>query len=351
MPPHGFLNTEKAQCVIWNSEGYGKTAFQRRFRTKYNKSPPSRHAIQNWIKEYRTRGNQNHMGGNGRPQISQQEKHAIKQLFENNPKISLRYVEAQLGVPKSIVWRFLREELHLFPYKLQIGTQLSDHDKAARVEYAQDCLTKLGNDPEYLNRIIYSDECHILLAGGVNKQNYRIWGSQRPQEVYQAPQSAPSLMVWCAISKKGFIGPYFFENGNVTGASYRSMLRYFFFPKLRDYPADYIFQQDGAPPHFALPVRQYLDRKVPNRWIGRAGPVSWPARSPDLTPCDFFLWGYIKDYVFSELPNTIPELKTKIRAAISTITEDTLTKVVKNTEFRLRFLLRQNGGHFEHLLN
>ena len=68
-------------------------------------------------------------------------------------------------------------------------------------------------------------------------------------------------------------------------------------------------------------------------------------------PCDFFLWGYLEDQVFCELPSTIPELKTKIRQAISSITAETLEKVYKNIEFRNSFVIPQNGGHFEHLLN
>ena len=61
------------------------------------------------------------------------------------------------------------------------------------------------------------------------------------------------------------------------------MLPYFLFPKLRDYPEDMLFQQDGAPPHYAVVTREYLDMKLPNRWIGRGGHIAWPARSPDLT--------------------------------------------------------------------
>ena len=48
-----------------------------------------------------------------------------------------------------------------------------------------------------------------------------------------------------------------------------------------------------------------------------------------LDPCDFFLWGYLKDRVFANRPNTIAELKTKIRSATASISEDTLQKVVK----------------------
>ena len=112
-----------------------------------------------------------------------------------------------------------------------------------------------------------------------------------------------------------------------------------------------IFQQDGAPPHYAIPVRQYLDHKLPNRWMGRGGPIPWPAQSPDLTPCDFFLWSYLKDQAFCELPQNIPDLKTNIRHVVESVTEETLQKVFKNIENRLSFVIRQNGGHFENLLN
>lgn len=48
-------------------------------------------------------------------------------------------------------------------------------------------------------------------------------------------------------------------------------------------------QQDGAPSHYALHVREYLVTMFPKRWIGRRGFVEWPARSLDLTPLDFFV--------------------------------------------------------------
>lgn len=51
------------------------------------------------------------------------------------------------------------------------------------------------------------------------------------------------------------------------------------------------FQHDGAPPHISLRACRVLNERYRNRWIGRGGPMHWPARSPDLTPMDFFM-GY-----------------------------------------------------------
>ena len=88
------------------------------------------------------------------------------------------------------------------------------------------------------------------------------------------------------------------------------MLQTFFWPRvLQD--QDCYFQHDGAPPHYGCYVSQWLDENVPRKWIGRHGPIEWPARSPDLTPPDFILWGLMKDLVYREKPRTIQELKAQ----------------------------------------
>jgi hypothetical protein len=57
---------------------------------------------------------------------------------------------------------------------------------------------------------------------------------------------------------------------------------------------DFIFQKDGARPHFHREITSYLSRKVV-AWIARGGKIAWPPLSPDLTSLDFSVWGYVKD--------------------------------------------------------
>ena len=79
------------------------------------------------------------------------------------------------------------------------------------------------------------------------------------------------------------------------------------------------FQHDGAPAHFALDVREYLNNVFPNRWIGRGGPVQWPPRSPDLTPMDFFIWGEMKCLVYETPIDTPEELVARVAEAAAII--------------------------------
>jgi hypothetical protein len=62
---------------------------------------------------------------------------------------------------------------------------------------------------------------------------------------------------------------------------------------------------------FAHIVHNYWNFNLPGRWIGTGGPVTWPPRSPDFTPLNFFLWGYVKDQMYSQRVNTPVNSKHK----------------------------------------
>jgi hypothetical protein len=83
--------------------------------------------------------------------------------------------------------------------------------------------------------------------------------------------------------------------------------------RMLKYNIQYILEQDGAPPHSGLQVSACLDRAFPGTWISRDGPMSWPQHSPDITPLDFSLWGYVKSIVFRTPVNGLDELKSRIR--------------------------------------
>ena len=70
----------------------------------------------------------------------------------------------------------------------------------------------------------------------------------------------------------------------------------------------------------AAALRERLSEQMPQRLIGRVLPnLPWPRRSPDLTPCDFFMLGFLKSKVYVTRPANIPELKDRIRAAFAEI--------------------------------
>ncbi|GBO22716.1 hypothetical protein AVEN_46074-1 [Araneus ventricosus] len=108
-----------------------------------------------------------------------------------------------------------------------------------------------------------------------------------------------------------------------------------------------IFQQDGAPPHYGNIDREFLDTTFPQRWIGMDAVMSWPPLSPDITPLDFCLWGYVKQHVYSERINDINHLKQRITDVIHSVTPDVLTRVWEELDYRLDECKAINGAHIK----
>ena len=175
------------------------------------------------------------------------------------------------------------------------------------------------------------------------------------QQVHtQRPQK---LNVWAGILGNHVIGPFFLE-GNLNGEAYLDLLENQILPYIHDVVDhdpdllhdELIFQQDGAPPHFVPPVRQFLNDQFPGRWIGRRGPIEWPPRSPDLSPLDFFLWGWLKSKIYTSQTTSLENLRATITRYCSEIPPETFQNVRAETEARFYHCMEVNGGHFKHLI-
>src|SRR5678816_129152 len=111
-----------------------------------------------------------------------------------------------------------------------------------------------------------------------------------------------SFNVWVGIVGDHLIGPFFLP-ARLTGDVYRQFLEHDLPTLLEDVPlqlrSKMYFMHNGAPAHFSLVPRNYLNTVYPRRWIGRGGTEPWPPRSPDLNALDFFLWGHLKHLVYN----------------------------------------------------
>jgi hypothetical protein len=76
----------------------------------------------------------------------------------------------------------------------------------------------------------------------------------------------------------------------------------------------------------------------------------WPPQSPDLTICDFFLRGYVKDKVFvPPVPVTLDDLKQRITTATAGVDADMLTRVWQEFDYRVDICHVTEGAHIKHL--
>ncbi|GFX92190.1 uncharacterized protein TNCV_1741101 [Trichonephila clavipes] len=96
-----------------------------------------------------------------------------------------------------------------------------------------------------------------------------------------------------------------------------------------------VFIQYGTPPHIACLVKKVLRHNSGvDRIISRHFPTVGTSRSPDLNPCDFCLWGYVKDMFFWDPVTSLPDLKESTERHVHNIPQFMLLSTVEHTVLR-----------------
>lgn len=258
----------------------------------------------------------------------------------------------QLHVPQPTVWRVLQTD-HQHPYHFTPVQELLAADIVQRAQFCRDLLRRDEEDPDFLKAILWTDESQFTRDGVTNFHNLHAWEHENPHHKKPASfQRRFSVNVWAGIIENTFIGPVYLPPV-INGENYLQFLNNAPFDD--DIPIGLrnrvVYQQDGAPAHFTLAVRQWLNERYPGRWIGRGGPIAWPPRSPDLTPLDFYVWGYLKAEVYQVPIDTREQLIERIESACEKIKENLRTfNMCTAIKRRLELCLIQNGDHIENFL-
>ncbi|KAJ3650158.1 hypothetical protein Zmor_021863 [Zophobas morio] len=108
--------------------------------------------------------------------------------------------------------------------------------------------------------------------------------------------------------------------------------------------------KDGATAHTARATLEYLQQHYDDRVISLGVQHAFPPRSPDLTPLDFSIFGYLKDKVFQRQMNNLAELQHEIERWVQSIDGRMLQNIFESKKKRVNMCLELNGEHFQHLL-
>lgn len=288
-----------------------------------------------------------------KPALTEENEFTVMIEIVENPHSSARKLSTELGISRTTLRRIIKKNKY-HPYHVQLHQELDQADFEKREHFCHWITAKINERRNFLNTVMFSDEATFHNNGSVNRYNFHYYADENPHFLRTVNnQHRWSINVWGGIIDNFIIGPFFFE-GTLTGPVYLNFLENNL-PQLLDYIPDIIrqvmwYQQDGAPPHYAVAVREWLNQSFPNQWIGRGGPVSWPPRSPDITPLDYFLWGHVKGKVYQEPPTTRDDMKRRIREAFASITPQIMASVRESFCHRIQICIEQHGRHFEHLL-
>jgi len=327
--------------------------FNRTFRNEGARI--SKGTVSKTVRRFEQMGSVRNRPTTGRPSTATTEEKSLDvlQSFVENPHETLRSVALQHEIDPKSVHKILKvNKFH--PYKIKLVQELNDDDPDRRVEFCETMMEMISQNPRFLENTVFSDEASFELNGNVNRHNCRYWSDTNPHWMRESHTQYPQkLNVWAGILGDTIIGPFFIE-GNLNAQRYLQMLENQIVPAIQalreDDFEDIWFQQDGAPPHYGIDVRRFLDQTFNERWIGRRGTIEWAPRSPDLAPLDYFLWGYLKDRVYKTNPQNLDELRHRIVQEVALIPRDVIRNAVQSFYNRISYCQEVNGEQFEHLL-
>jgi hypothetical protein len=148
----------------------------------------------------------------------------------------------------------------------------------------------------------------------------RMWSADNPHLFRETPLHPLKIGVWVGMSRRRLIGPIFLED-SVTTEKYRNNILDVFINQLHnDELTDMYFHQDGATAHTVRETLRYLRQFFDDRLISQDLRA---ARSPDLTPIDYYLFSHLKNTIFKEPIHTIDDMKIRITEKLERVTIET----------------------------
>ena len=151
-------------------------------------------------------------------------------------------------------------------------------------------------------------------------------------------------MVAAGVSYHGIVGPYFVPPGaKIESSEYQRILAYYYLPGVHTTmgPSNWHLQQDGAPSHTSKSTSSFF------RDHGVQLLEHWPARSPDLSPLDFGLWGILESRLAGKAFENSTALKAALLHEFAAITPEECKNLIAGFRHRLDRCIEAQGGHFE----
>ena len=248
------------------------------------------------------------------------------------------------------IWRILREQLKWKAYRPHTAQVLSEANKAKRLAACQWFIEQPIDFFE--KQVIFSDEKYFVLRQGPNKQTDRFWAPVNPHELVECKeqQGGKKAMCWCGMVDGRVLGPFWVE-GSMDSEVYRIMLEDHIWPSVKGSATrkKYFFQQDGATCHTTTGNLNILKSKFNNRIISNKTDISWPPKSPDMNPLDYFFWGHAMSHVYRCKPETLDNLKDLVDDFARDMDKELVRKVCRSFYKRAQLCIKVKGGHFEHL--
>ena len=263
-----------------------------------------------------------------------------------------RITIAELAEATSISWsscqRILSDDLGMRRVAAKfVPRLLTTEQKEKRLSMCTELKNELESDADLFSKIITGDETWFYGYDPETKQQSSQWktkNSPRPKKVREVRSNVKTMLI-VFFDCRGIIHKEFVPHGQTVNQHYLEVLRRLRENVRRKRPelwasGDWLLHHDNTPPHTALSVRRYL---ASQGWTM----VTHAPYSPDLAPCDFFLFPRMKRDLKGMIFEDVEEVKSTSQAALQGISIDEFQRCFEQWKNRLDKCVATNGEYFE----
>ncbi|UYV79403.1 K02A2.6-like [Cordylochernes scorpioides] len=280
----------------------------------------------------------NDEGRAGRPSTSTADEkiNEVEKMILANRRITVREVAEDLNISIGSCHSIFINDLGMRRVAAKFVPKLLNCDqKQHRMNIANEMLDSVRDDPNLLQRVITGDEAWVYgydVETKAQSSQWKLPHEPRPKKARQV-RSNVKVLLTVFFDCRGVVHHEFLPQGRTVNKEYYLQVMRNLREAIRQKRPDlwknknWLLHHDNAPAHTSLLVRDFL---VKNNTLM----IPQPPYSPDLAPCDFFLFPKLKRPMKGRRYATLDEIKTASKEELKKIFKNDFLKCFEDWKNR-----------------
>lgn len=321
-----------------------------RLQQAFKDEAPSKTSVYRWFTEFesgRTYLSDDFREGRPATAITDENIDLVRNMINADRHVTYAEIAASIGIGKSQIQKILHE--HLLSRKLccrWIPHKLTDDQKKARVKWCRDTLKKYDNGTSAaVYNIVTGDESWIYCYDPETKQQSTVWVFQNenlPTKVIRG-RSVGKRMVASFFRKNGHVATVPLEDRKTVNSDwYTTICLPKVFEELRvtSRKRKIVLHHDNASSHTSALTRAYLENE-------KIDLMDHPPYSPDLAPCDFYLFPNVKKKLRGKRFSSAEVAVEAYEKEVAQIPTSEWNQCFSKWFLRMKKCIDCNGDYFE----
>lgn len=284
----------------------------------------------------------------GRPKTARTDENVdrVRKVLRSDRRLSIQQIAGTLHMSTFAVHGIVTEDLQMRKVCAKLVPKvLTEDQKKLRVLRCQELLDLIQNEPDFLNSVVTGDESWMFEYDPETKRQSSEWhttSSPRPKKARMSKSRIKTMLI-VFFDARGIVHFEFVPQGQtVNSAFYLEVLKRLKRRVARvraDIKDTVKLHHDNAPSHISFIVTNFLVR--------RNIPVPQPPYSPDLAPCDFFLFPRLKKELKGKHWETVENIQKHVATFLRNIPVEDFQGAFQAWQTRLHKCIDAGGVYFE----